>query len=59
MTAHTDAFSALSPEVADYPAETALRRYPVALTADGVDANGRARAAYATGLADGLAAATP
>lgn len=48
-----------SPEVADYPAEAALRRYPAALTADGTDANAAARAAYAEGLAAGLSAATP
>lgn len=59
MTASADAFPAFSPEVADYHAEAALRRYPVALTANGIDANGSARAAYAAGLADGLAAATP
>ncbi len=48
-----------SHDTADWPAEAASRRYPITLTADGIDANGSARAAYAAGLADGLTAATP
>ena len=58
MTATPEA-STFSPEVADYPDEAALRRYPVALTADGIDENASARAAYAAGLSDGLSIATP
>lgn len=48
-----------SPETADYAAEVSLRRYPVTLTADGIDAHASARAAYVQGLSDGLAIATP
>lgn len=54
-----DALPAFSPETVDYPALAAARRFPVELAADGTDANAAARAAYAAGLADGLAAATP
>ncbi|MGP6176862.1 hypothetical protein ACTU6U_06105 [Microbacterium sp. A196] len=58
MTTKPDAFTFAS-ETVDYPELAALRRYPAALTADGTDTNAAARAAYAAGLADGLAAATP
>lgn len=58
MPTNPDAVS-FHPDTVDYPTLAAARRYPAALTADGTDINAATRAAYAEGLAAGLAAATP
>lgn len=57
MTTNRNAFT-FNSESVDYAALAAAQRFPVALTADGIDGNAAARAAYAEGLDAGIRAAT-